>query len=268
MFSTSTGCPIRSVGDRCDRMNENAYIVEALAGVLYLPVAARLLWRAAKTGQIPERLLGATFGCYGLSYILFELPELFDSESLGTALYFLGRVALDAGTYLIALFTRRVFRPQDGWAAGVNLFVGFLFVAGLSLSGLRGDWDGSGLDGVGFWLEWIGQLIPCVWVCAEGALHYTSSERRRVLGLSNRTTSHRFLLWGVFGAAQIGASVSILPLYIAYERDGYISASMDAMLGGFELLSIAVVWMVFYPPARYRRWLERGSGDSGMRKAG
>jgi hypothetical protein len=37
---------------------------------------------------------------------------------------------------------------------------------------------------------------------------------------------------------------------------------MDAMLGGFELISIAAVWMVFYPPVRYRRWIERASGDS------
>jgi len=244
-------------------MDENAYVVQALAGVLYLPVAVRLLWRALKTGQAPERLLGATFGCYGLSYTLFQLPELFELGSLGTALYFLGRVALDAGTYLIALFTLRVFRPRDGWAGWVNMFIGFFFVAGLALSGLQGDWEGSELDGVGFWLEWIGQLIPCVWVSAEGLLHYTLSERRRVLGLSSRATSQRFLLWGVFGIAQIGATVSILPLYTAYERDGYISTSMDATLGGFELLSIAAVWLVFYPPTRYRRWLEHAPGDSG-----
>jgi hypothetical protein len=248
-------------------MDEDAYIIEALAGMLYLPVAARLLWRAAKTAQAPERFLGATFGLYGLSYILFELPELFDFGSLETAFYFFGRVALDAGTYLIALFTRRVFRPRDGWAEGGTMFVGFLFVAGLSLSALQGDWEGSGMNGVGFWLEWIGQLIPCAWVCAEGAIHYRSSERRRVLGLSDIVTSHRFLFWSFFGFAQLGASVSILPMYIAYERDGYIGASMDAMLGGFELLSIAVVWLVFYPPARYRRWLDRVSAESGAHEA-
>jgi len=249
-------------------MDEDAYIVEAIAGVLYLPVAARLLWRAAKTGQDPERLLGATFGFYGLSYILFGLPELFDLESLETALFFLGRVALDAGTYLIAVFTRRVFRSREVWAEGVALFVGFLFVAGLSLSAMQGDWQGAGMNGVGFWLEWIAQLIPCVWVCAEGLIRYTLSERRRALGLSDLTASHRFLFWGVFGIAQIGATIAILPMYLAYERDGYISASMDAMLGSAEILSIAVVWLVFYPPVRYQRWLERASGDEGAHESG
>ena len=94
------------------------------------------------------------------------------------------------------------------------------------------------------------------------------TERRRALGLSDLTDSHRFLFWGLFGIAQVGATVSILPMYLAYERDGTISASMDAMLGGAEILSIAVVWMVFYPPVRYRRWLERASGDGGARGAG
>jgi hypothetical protein len=247
-------------------MDENAYIVEALAGVLYLPVAARLLWRAARTRRDPERLLGATFGLYGLSYILFELPALFDFGAFESSSYFLGRVALAAGSYLIALFTRRVFRPRDGWAEGAVLFIAFLFVAGLSLSALQGDWDGSGMHQVGFWLEWIAQLIPCVWVCAEGAVHYTLSERRRGLGLSDIESSHRFLFWSLFGCAQTGASISVLAVYIAYARDGYISAAMDATLGGFELVSIAVVWLVFYPPTRYRRWLERVSGDSRARE--
>jgi hypothetical protein len=248
-------------------MDENAYIVEAVAGVLYLPVAARLLWWAAKTERDPERLLGATFGLYGLSYILFELPQLVDVGSLATAFYFLGRVAIDAGTILIALFTRRVFRSRDDWAEWIIMFVAFLFVAGLALSALQGDWEGSMMNRLGFWLEWIAQLIPCAWVFVEGANQYRLSERRRVLGMSDLTTSHRFLLWSVFGFAQVGSTFSVLPMYIAYKRDGYITASMDAMLGGFELLSIAAVWLAFYPPARYQRWLERASGDLGARGA-
>jgi hypothetical protein len=247
-------------------MNENAYIVEAVAGVLYLPVAARLLWRAAKNGQLPERLLGATFAFYGLSYLLFELPELIEVGSLANAIYFSGRLAVAAGVYMIALFTRRVFRPRESWAEGVQMFVAFLIVAGLGLSALQGDWEGSGLHHVGFWLEWFSQLIPCAWICAEGVIQYRLSERRRSLGLSDSQISHQFLLWGGFGLAQTGTMFSILLLYVGYERDGYISASMDALLGSFELVAIAAVWLAFYPPARYRRWIERVSAESSARE--
>ncbi len=236
-------------------MDENAYVVEAAAGLLYLPVAARLLWQSAKTGQLPERLLGATFAFYGLTYILFEIPVLVAVGPLENAFYFLGRVALAAGVYAIAVFSRRVFRPREAWAESAQTFVAFLIVAGLVLSALQGDWEGSGLLGVGFWLEWFSQLIPCVWVCAEGLIHYRLAERRRALGLTDALSSHRVLLWGGFGFAQLGATCSVVVLYVAYERDGYIRASTDALLGGFELLSIALVWLAFYPPARYRRWV-------------
>jgi len=227
--------------------------------MLYLPVAARLLWRAAQTRQYPERLLGATFGLYGLCYLLFELPDLLDVGSHATAFYFAGRLAVASGVCLIALFSRRVFRPRDAWAAWLLMLVICLFVVALPLSALQGDWDGSNFHQLGFQLEWIAHLMPCVWIAAEGAIHFARAERRRAVGLSDRETAHRFALWGIFGLAQVGASVSLLPLYVVFERVGYVTASMDALLGGCELLSIAAVWLTFYPPAPYRRWLEQSS---------
>ena len=46
-------------------------------------------------------------------------------------------------------------------------------------------------------------------------------------------------------------------MYIAYASDGYISSTMDLMLGGLELGSLALVWLAFAAPASYRRWIER-----------
>lgn len=238
-------------------MDQNAYLFETLAGLLYLPVAARLLWQAADTRQTPERLLGATFGLYGLCYILFELPDLLGIDAHATAFYFAGRVAVAAGVCLIALFSRRVFRPREAWAVWLLALVIGVFVVALAVSALQGDWEGSNFHQLGFQLEWIAHLIPCVWICTEGAIHFARAERRRAIGLSDRATSHRFLLWGIFGLAQAGAAISILPMYIAYERLGYISTAMDALVGGFELLSISVVWITFYPPPPYQRWLEK-----------
>jgi len=238
-------------------MDQNAYLFETLAGLLYLPVAARLLWQAAETRQTPERLLGATFGLYGLCYILFELPDLLGIDAHATAFFFAGRVAVAAGVCLIAVFSRRVFRPREPWAAWLLALVVGAFVAALVASGLQGDWEGSNFHQLGFQLEWIAHLIPCVWICVEGTIHFGRAERRRAIGLSDRATSHRFLLWGIFGLAQSVASIAILPMYIVYEQLGYITPAMDALLGGSELLSIAAVWLTFYPPAPYQRWLEQ-----------
>ena len=32
---------------------------------------------------------------------------------------------------------------------------------------------------------------------------------------------------------------------------------MDSLVGGFEVGAIALIWLVFFPPAVYQRWINR-----------
>ena len=63
--------------------------------------------------------------------------------------------------------------------------------AGVSI--WEGDWGGfSTLTSVGYWLVWVGETIPLVWVGVEGLACYTRAIKRVKLGLSDPLLANRF----------------------------------------------------------------------------
>jgi hypothetical protein len=237
-------------------VEENAYVVELLAELLYLPAAALLLRLAAQTGKLPERLLGLTFTCMSGSYLLYEAPYFLGLEAYELQFVVAGRIVYGAGCITIAFFTRAVFRPRERWAGvAVGVCVA-LMLFGFALGCATGDLEGASLGNPGFWIEWGAQMFPTLWLAAEGFSHYRSAHRRLRIGLSDPHVCNRFLLWGLFGLAQLGSGVAVLWMYAVYTVDGHISIAADVMLGGVEIISIALVWLAFAAPAFYRRWIE------------
>jgi len=234
----------------------SAYVVELVAGLLYLPAAAYLLRLAARTGQLPEQLLGWNFACMGGSYILYAVPSGLSLEA-ETPWYLLGRIVYGIGCMLVAAFTRRVFRPTGRWAGVLVWCCVLVFSSGIALSCLTGDPAGFSLADPGFWLEWCAETVPYAWLTAEAVLARARARRRLRLGLSDPHLCNRFLLWGLFGALQLGSALIMVPLYSAYTLVGSFTSHMDVILGGFEITSVVMVWLAFAPPPAYRRWLEQ-----------
>ena len=56
-------------------------------------------------------------------------------------------------------------------------------------------------------------------------------------------------LWEVASTAQL----------IEYQVLHVWSATMDSLVGGLEIGAIALIWLVFFPPAVYRRWINRAA---------
>jgi hypothetical protein len=50
--------------------------------------------------------------------------------------------------------------------------------------------------------------------------------------------------------------LAALPQYASYEQQNLFSAGWDTLIGAVEILSVAAIWLVFFPPAVYRRWIE------------
>jgi hypothetical protein len=122
----------------------SAYIVELVAGLLYLPAAAPLLHLAARTGQLPERLLGWNFACMGSSYVLYAAPSVLSLEA-ETPWYAVGRVVYAVGCTLVAMFARRVFRPRGRWPGLVAWCRILVCAGGIAVSCLAGDPAGFSL---------------------------------------------------------------------------------------------------------------------------
>jgi hypothetical protein len=236
-------------------MEENAYIGELLAGFFYLVAGIRLLRLASRTGEAPERILGGMFFLAGTSFLVYQLSVVIENEAFWTPFNFAGRVLYLPAAFLLAVFTRQVFRPSSRWALALVCGCGVLLVGGVTGSALHGEWEGFSISDRWFWLEWLGYTLPYGWAATESFIQRARSRRRLRLGFSDPLICNRFLLWGLFGAAQLCTSLATLGQYAAYEQSSVFSVGWDLLLGALEILSVGLIWLVFFPPAFYRNWL-------------
>jgi hypothetical protein len=236
-------------------MEGHAYLGEVAAAIFYLVAGVRLLRLAGRTGEVPERLLGLLFLFSSASYVVYEIPIVFPLDSLWEAFNFAGRLLYLPAAPILAVFTRRVFRPESAWAAWLVGGCAALLVAGVVGSALTGDWEGFALDRPWFWLDWSGYTIPFAWAAVESLAQYRQARRRTEVGLCDPLVCNRLLLWGLFGTTAVLVSLVIPFQYAAYARESVFNATFDGIVGVGELLTIGLIWIVFFPPAPYRRWI-------------
>jgi hypothetical protein len=240
---------------------DNAWIGEFVAGIFYLIVSARLGWLASRTGERPERLLSAMFFVSGISYILYTIPMAITIEALWTPFNFAGRASYIPAPILIAMFTREVFRSGGRFSTGMVYLTSALLVVGVGVSAMIGDWEGFSLGNPFFWLEWAGYTIPFAWAGLEAFGQYRSSLRRRRLGLCDRLVCNRLLLWSVWGSAQVVISILLLFMYSEFEANNQFSALYDGLTGVIEMISLGLIWLVFFPPHFYQKLVSGSDGS-------
>ena len=163
-----------------------------------------------------------------------------------------------------AAFTREVFHREKRWAGPLLWSVVVLLIAGLAISVAHGDLEGMApIGNPGFWFEWVGQLIPFVWVAAASLVAHVNACRRAQIGLSDALISNRYLLFACFGLLQLATVALLIPMYISYEiENGGFSDLMDSLMDSLERLTIAMIWLVFFPPRIYLAWIERAEAKS------
>jgi len=244
-------------------MLDGAWIGQLLAAIFYLIVGVRLARLAFHTREPPERLLSNLFIFTGISYVLYIVPLVVTIEALWAPFNFAGRVSYIPAPIFIALFTREVFRRQSRLSTCMIYATSALLVVGVGGSALVGDWEGFSLGNPFFWCEWVGYTVPFAWAGLEAFAQYRSSLRRQRLGLCGRIVCNRLLLWASFGAVQVVVSIVLLCMYADFEANNAFSASFDVLAGALELISIALIGLVFFPPRFYQK-LVTGT-DDGMR---
>ncbi len=248
-------------------MEADAYLGELAAGIIYLFAGARLMLLGVRTGQTPERLLGASFAMFGISGALYAVAVFEALREFETPIFFAARVFYLPGTTLVAIFTARVFRPDDAWAKWIARAVAAMAVAGVGGSALNGDWEGFSLSNPWFWPEWVGYTLPFAWTAAEAFHQYLQARRRRNVGLCQPSVCNRMFLWSLFGVIQWISCIIVLGQYAAYEREDVFSSTWDLLYGGVTLLALCAMWFAFFPPKIYLRWINR-SGTRSQPAAG
>ena len=237
-------------------MEDHAYLGELVAAIAYLTAGVRLLRLSLRTGEAPERLLGVSFALMGTSYLFYTIPVIVGIESLWTPFTFAGRITFDIGVVPFALFTRVVFRRDDSWAAWLVYGCAVFLSLGVIFSLAAGDAEGMTLSNWWFWLEWVGYAVPSAWMSVEAFLAYAGAKKRKQVGLCGALVANRFLLWAFHGLFGVAACLSVILMYSEYSTTQTFSAWTDRLLGGLEMGSVATLWLVFFPPAFYRRWIK------------
>jgi len=247
-------------------MEDSAFIVEAIAGVILFAVGVRLLKLAARTSGRHERLLGSHLALAGISYAFYSIPLMGDVGSLFTPLTFAGRVVFTISICFLLEFTRAVFRSNDAWAGWLVCALALSLVAGVGISSIQGDWEGYTVSSPWFWCEWLGYTLAPLWVGVEGILAYQGARKRVRLDLCDPIVANRYLLWGLFGIFQVVCSLIIVPMYAGYEANQYFTLGTDVALGIFEILAAATTWLAFFAPAFYCNWIAKGSSSASAEK--
>jgi hypothetical protein len=241
-------------------MEIGAYIesILILAGFAYLVAGVRLHRLGLRKGGAPERLLSVSLVFWGLCLLLYDLPYALLDESMLTPFSFASRLAFHAGTVAFVLFTRRVFRGRERWAAWLMYGTILCLAVGVGGSIWVGDWEGIyPLSNPWYWPELMGRMAPMVWMGVEGLVQYRKTRARRRIGLCEPLTCNRFLLWGVTGTLWLTLELVSTGQYIDFELTQRWATSWDLVVSLLEVLPVAVIWFVFFPPARYRAWVEK-----------
>lgn len=240
-------------------MEQHAFVMEALAGVSLLVVGARFALLSRRTRQAPESLISLAFLSWVLGYALYDIPYVFTEgdQSVAPLFAYTSILAFNLGNVALAMFTKEVFRKQQRWAGWLVVAIAVCFALGLAGSAWAGDWEQyDPVANPGYWPQTVGDLAVPIWIGIEGLAHYVKARRRLKIGLCTPLTCHHFLLWGLVGALWSALEIIIIAQDFVYLGAGDWSIALGIANGLLEIVPIGMIWLVFFAPAGYRRWIE------------
>lgn len=236
-------------------MDESAYIGSAVAGLVYCVLGARLVRLGIRTRSATEWLLGLTFLIWSLSYALWVASASSHGQpALESQLLIASRITTNLGGVGIAFFPLLAFRRESTWAKWLVAGVAISLIAGTAGSNWVGDPEGlKPLTNVWWWIEWVGEITPAIWIGVEGLHHYGTARPRVRLGLCEPIVAHRYLLWGVAGVFWTLLDFVIVVQFVEFWATGSWSPTFDILVGFCETAALAMIWLAFFAPARYQR---------------
>jgi hypothetical protein len=106
-----------------------------------------------------------------------------------------------------------------------------------------------------FWVDFIGYTAALLWMTLEAFHAYSGARKRQRIGLCDRPVVNRYMLWSTFGVFQVLACAAVIYLGLDDAANESVSGLADMFLSGSEIVSIAALWLAFFPPAAYLSWI-------------
>jgi hypothetical protein len=235
------------------------YLGSAAASLFYFVLAVRLIRLGIRTRSTPEWLLGLTFLAWMMSYAPWAIAiGLLGQFALEPQILIASRIATNLGGIGIAFFPLLVFRRGSTWAKRLSVSIATCLIVGTVGSSWVGDSGGvDPLSNAWWWFEWVGTIAPSIWIGTEGLNHYGTSRPRVRLGLCEPIVGHRYLLWGIAGAVWTLLDFLVIGEYVEFWATQSWSATFENLVGFCEIAALAMIWLAFFTPAGYQRWIDR-----------
>ncbi len=237
----------------------------ALVSLALAALGARLLRLSRRSGLEPERWLGFAFSSAGASAWLLPLAA---SGSLAPEtsriLALVAQVGLTGAVCAFAVFTWRVFRSDSPAARWLALVVVVANVAAAGAVVASGVPIPTGPAGLAIVLARCGALL---WLFVESALCARRARRRVRIGLGDPIVANRFVLWTVWTGTLAAIPLFVLGLRAAGALEAPVAGAplppmltaVLVLLGAGGAAAALAVWLAFFPPAAYRRWILAGA---------
>jgi hypothetical protein len=225
-------------------------------------VGARLIRRGLPTRSAPELLMGiAYFAAPGLGYPMSVASGAISDRLLSTMVFALGQTLIALGVSVFFFFNSRVFRAASPYAQAFAAVCSITFSLS-SLEIVRGQ-NAVGADFLGLAPVRSAMVVLLVvlglayaWTAYEGFRHHRLMLRRARVGLGDPVIANRFLLWGFAGSLQVFAD--LVSGHALWAGDNMVT-NLPSMLAtaGVGVVNSVLLVLIFLPPARYVRWLQR-----------
>jgi hypothetical protein len=244
--------------------------------VLAFVVGVRLLRVGPGDERHPELALGIYFlasaflstVCQGLVYGGVIDPRFALDEHIGRAVLGLGILGMAIGGAAVCVFTWRTFRRDSSWARWAALAGSCLALGGFGFEAVHEGFALRLVPGAGHWTAWLGRTAPMIWVTVESFRYWAILRRRLRFGLADAVVVNRFLIWGIWSAANFVNLAADLIARVVYTtlagtttefvmevvRPVVIGTMAVTMVLG--IVSAATLFLAFFPTAAYRRWVE------------
>jgi len=244
-------------------LQQLALICVSAYTLMSLFVGARLIRRGLPTRAAPELLMGvAYFSAPGLGYPMVVGSSLIGDRLVSTAVFALGECGIVLGVSVFFFFNAVVFRAASPYSRAFASACSVVFSL-CALEIVRGH-NAVGRDLLGLAPVRTAMMIllaviglAYAWTAYEGYRHHRLMRKRARVGLGDPVVANRFLLWGTAGSLQVFAN---LVSAHALSSGADMMTDQGSMLAtaGVGVVNSVLLVLIFMPPARYVRWLQRG----------
>jgi hypothetical protein len=241
-------------------MVESVWIVGYAMTLAMGLLGARFLQTGARSSALPEVLIGGFFLASGpLGYLPAFLPAgPHLPADLAVPFRSVGLAGVLVACLALCLFTWRVFRPDEDWARWLALGCCVGMTGGWLALGIEHGFSTPAAASAGHVVGTTARVVAFAWASFEPFVYYTNARRRVRLGLTDPVVANRFLLWSIWASASLVVLATTTVdgfLMVMRGPDPVRQLWVIAILIVAALPCGVAMWLTFFPPPAYRRWI-------------